>query len=97
MNWDHLERVGGIDGGSGWSWYVFDILYDQKDGVFYGYEDAGCSCNYPYEDDWEPTTGPMSRTEAIKHVNDRRTDDPEYGTGVGDYIDLAKKVRKHRK
>lgn len=37
-------------GGGGYDWNLLEVWRRESDGAIFFYEDAGCSCNGPYED-----------------------------------------------
>lgn len=90
--------IGEINGGCGYEWSILAVVYHPGRDAYFVYEDAGCSCNYPYEDwyprPWEPGSPPISKLEAIKYINNLRTDNVDDDYRLEDYNNLAQKVRE---
>ncbi len=92
MIWEELETVYEIHGTNMYDWLLVSVLFSPEQGVFFGYIDGGCSCNFPYEEG--PSTGPMSRKEAIEWVHHNRFSDGYYDIRAEDFNDMASAVRK---
>lgn len=84
-----------LNGGSGYDWEILAAVYHPGREAYFIYEDGGCSCNYPYEDyrgPWHPGSSPMSKQDAIKYINNIRTDGYDYR--VEDFNNLAQAIRE---
>lgn len=89
--------IGEISGGCGYEWSILAVVYHPGRDAYFIYEDAGCSCNWAYEDwdgPWHPGSPPVSKLEAIKYLNSLRNDNVDDDYRLEDYNNLAQKVRE---
>lgn len=84
--------IGGLSGGEMYEWWVMDALYNKKTGRYHLYMDSGCSCNYAYDEVWDPGQ-PYDKDELIKEINSHRNDGGYAMPEAQEYVELAQKVR----
>ena len=74
---DYLKLIGDV-GNYDWEWWVVGAFIDERDGRFRVAEDAGCSCNGPWDYHNDGDYGPpLSAPEACAQIMKTATPEGE--------------------
>lgn len=81
------------EGSAMYSWEFTAALYNPETKAYYLYEDAGCSCNYPFEEGYWDAGAPMDKVDLLRKIQNQRSDDGDY-LRLEDCLELEDHVRR---